>query len=193
MQPLGYYYPPPPTPPARLKRRFLALPYLGMHSYQDRLAELYGPGLRFGTLMGVRTSDRFSLNGELTFNFSNVSGEVSNFREYSVDLAVAPLFQMPAGPIEIAVGPKLGFFIIDTENPAAGVGTSFSQNGIVMGVNTGIFVPVSATTSMGALLAFELRRTYQVCYNDSIGNESCMSVSGADFVSLVGLTAAVLF
>ena len=117
--------------------------------------------------MGVRISDRFALNGELTFNLSNVNGVLSGFREYSIDLAVAPLFQLPAGSVEIVLGPKLGIFVVDSENPATGVGTSTTQNGIIVGVSAGVFVPVSAATSMGVLLAFELRRTYEVCYNDS--------------------------
>ena len=113
--------------------------------------------------------------------------------EYAIDLAVAPLFQMPAGPVEIVLGPKLGLFVVDSENPVTGIGTSTTQNGIVVGVNTGVFVPVSAATSMGVMLAFELRRTYEVCYNDSIGSEYCMSASGSDFAGLLGLTAAALF
>ena len=108
-----------------------------------------------------------------------MNGALSGFREYSIDLAVAPLFQLPAGSVEFVLGPKLGFFVVDSENPATGVGTSTTQNGIVLGVNTGIFVPVSAATSMGVLLAFELRKTDEVCYNDSIGNEYCTSATGA--------------
>ena len=123
-----------------------------------------------------------------------MSGALSGAHEYAIDGAVAPLFQLPAGPVEIVLGPKLGFFVVlDSSDPATGVGTSTTQNGIVFGVNAGVFVPVSAATSMGVLLAFELRRLYEVCYNDADGNEYCMSVTGSNFVGLVGLTAAVLF
>ena len=102
-------------------------------------------------------------------------------------------FNCPPGRSRSCSDPSSGSSSSTAQNPATGVGTSTTQNGIVVGVNTGVFVPVSAATSMGVLLAFELRRTYEVCYNDAIGGEYCMSVTGSDFVSLVGLTAAVLF
>jgi hypothetical protein len=135
-----------------------------MHSYQGGDAAFYGPGLRLGTLAGVRINDRFSLNGEVMFNVSNVNGAQSGTGEYALNIALAPLLQIPAGPVEIVLGPKFGLFVVlDSNDRGAGIGTSTTQNGYVAGVNAGIFLPVSAATSMGVLLALELRRLYEIC------------------------------
>ena len=92
------------------------------------------------------------------------------------------------------LGPKFGLFVVlDSNDRGAGIGTSTTQNGYVAGVNAGIFLPVSAATSMGVLLALELRRLYEICTTDSIGTEFCTSATGSNFVGLLGLTGAVLF
>ena len=69
----GYYPPPyaamrPPRPP-RQKRGFLAMPYVGMHSFQHQEASAFGPGLRVGTFIGGRINDICSLNAELIVGY----------------------------------------------------------------------------------------------------------------------------
>ena len=150
-QPLGWYYPPPPVPPRppRLKRIFLALPYFGVHTYQNSDASVYGPGLRFGSLIGGRLNDRLSLNADLTVDVSNVgiAGSFGFRREYSIAFAFAPLLQMPARRLEIVVGPKVGLFVLNTEISSGDVTGETSQRGVVFGIDIGVFVPVSQTTS----------------------------------------------
>ena len=193
-QPLGWYYLPPPAPPRppRLKRIFLALPYFGVHTYQNREASAYGPGLRFGSLIGGRLNDRLSLNANVTVDVSNVASSGSGFREYAVALAFTPLLQIPARPLEIVVGPKAGLFVMDTEITTMGFTISASQQGVLFGIDTGVFLPVSATTSMGVMLAFELRRANDPCVGISQGG-LCTSGNANGLASIVGMTAAVLF
>jgi hypothetical protein len=199
-QPLGWYYLPPPAPPKppRLKRRFLALPYFGVHTYQNRDASVYGPGVRLGSLIGGRLNDRLSLNADLTVDVSNIDGPAGSFlgsariREYSVALAFAPLLQVPARPLEIVVGPKAGLFVMDTEITSGGVSAATSQQGMLFGIDTGVFLPVSATTSMGVLLTFEFRKPNDGCTAFSQSGV-CSAGSTSGLASIVGLTAAVLF
>ena len=192
--PLGWYYPPLPVPPKppRLKRVFLALPYFGVHTYQNSEASAYGPGLRFGSLIGGRLNDRLSLNADLTVDVSNVGIAGSGFREYSIAFAFAPLLQIPARLLEIVVGPKVGLFVLNTEFSSGDVRGRDHQPGVVFGIDTGVFLPVSPTTSMGVLLAFELRRANNVCQNTFEGG-LCASGAASSLASIVGLTVAVLF
>ena len=195
---LGWYYPPPPplppVPPRRprLKRRVLALPYLGVHSYQNTEATAYGPGVRLGSLIGGRLNDLLSLNADVTLDISNVNGAGSGFREYSISLAFAPLLQVPVRLLEFVVGPKVGVFIVDTELAAMGFTTSSTQPGVVFGVAAGVFLRVSATTSMGVLLAFDLRNGNNVCPT-SFSQGVCTSGAASSLASIVGATAGVLF
>jgi hypothetical protein len=72
----GSYAPPPPPPPPfsasdRRHSGFLAMPYLGVNSFQGTNAVNLGPGFRIGTLLGGRIGRSFSINGELTIDFMN--------------------------------------------------------------------------------------------------------------------------
>jgi hypothetical protein len=181
-----------PPPPPRLKRVFLALPYFGVHTYQNSDASGYGPGLRFGSLIGGRLNDRLSLNADVTVDVSNVASAGSGFQEYSIALAFAPMLQLPARPLEIVVGPKVGLFVLNTELTSGDVTAGSTQRGVLFGIDTGVFLPVSATTSLGVLLAFEFRRANDVCqYTFEAG--LCASGAASGLASIVGLTVALLF
>lgn len=195
-QPLGWYYVPAPLPippkPPRLKRVFLALPYFGVHTYQNGEASDYDPGLRFGSFLGARLNDRISLNADLTVDISNAGRAGGAFREYSIALAFAPMLQLPARLLEIVVGPKAGLFILNTETTSGGVTYGGTQPGVVFGIDTGVFLSVSPTTSMGVLLAFELRQANDDCQNN-FQVALCASGAARGLASVVGLTVAVLF
>jgi hypothetical protein len=195
-QPLGWYYSPAPLPippkAPRLKRAFLALPYFGVHTYQNSEASAYDPGLRFGSLLGGRLNDRLSLNADLTVDISNAGRAGGAFREYSIALSFAPMLQLPARLLEIVVGPKVGLFILNTETTSGGGRFGGTQPGVVFGIDAGVFLSVSPTTSMGVLLAFEFRQANDACETTfQVG--LCASGAASGLASIVGLTAAVLF
>ncbi|HEY7374808.1 MAG TPA: hypothetical protein VIF57_21770 [Polyangia bacterium] len=192
--PPGTYYPAPP-PPAYRKRRFLTLPYLGIHSYQNQEASAYDPGARFGVLLGGRIGDVASLNGELSINRSNVHGQpsTSRFEETNVVFAFSPLFQLPAGPVELALGPKLGIFVIETSLSDPTVALDQNMEGYVLGANLGLFFPVSPRTSLGVLLSYDLLFADRACQTITNAGETCSSVSDSNSFRMLGLTAAALF
>lgn len=99
----------------RVKPRFLALPFLGIHSYQHQEASAYAPGLRLGTLLGGRISDVVSLNGELTLDFSNPRAAAASFQERAFRVAFNPMIEVPAGPVALMFGAKLGAFLVSNE------------------------------------------------------------------------------
>jgi len=172
------------------KRRILALPYLGIHSYQNREASAYDPGARFGALLGGRFGDVASVSLELSVNLSNVHGIPSGttFSEQAYALALSPLFEFPAGPIEIALGPKLGVLAVQTKASGSGAAVSRDQSGFVAGVNAGFFVPATPQTSFGVLLSFELFWADHQCEDTA-----CPLIAGANSAKVVGLTGAALF
>ena len=154
-------YPPPPggaaqPPPERRTLRFLAIPYLGIHSYQNQEASAYDPGARVGALIGAR-GDVLSFNVEVTVDFSNIHRSASGFsyQEHAYDIAFSPLFLASAGRLELAIGPKVGVFMIDTTVKDAGGSYGYSASGYVAGVNGGVFMPLSPRASLGILLSFK--------------------------------------
>ena len=167
------------------------MPYFGLHSYQHANASNYGPGLRFGTLMGGRPSDIISLNGELSFDKGNASVPSGiGYSEWAVDLAFSPLAQIPVGPVEIVLGPKLGIFVTQTEVSQSGFETKADTDGWIAGANGGLFVPVSPTTSLGLLVSFESKWTQQACARVNGGVEMCTSVGSA---KVLGVSLGAIF
>src|SRR5437868_1046483 len=81
-----------PPPPRHLKRRFFAMPFAGVHSYQHSEASHYDPGARVGALLGGRIGDVASLNGEIAVNVSNVHGVPSgvSYEETNVVVGFSP-------------------------------------------------------------------------------------------------------
>jgi hypothetical protein len=200
--------PPVPTPPPPSSRHgLLVLPYLGIHSYQNVDMAAYSPGARFGALFGGRVSHWFSLNGELTVDVSDIphAGGSSNFKEgseYYLDLAFSPLVHLVRGPVEVVVGPKVGFFRAETSlsGSTSGVsGESTSLTGITAGFNAGAFVPVSGLVEIGGLLSIEARDAREYCVTPSGGAQTCtsndvyQSAVVLHTATLVGVTLAALF
>jgi hypothetical protein len=184
----------PSTPPHRKKRGFLALPYAGVHSYQHSEATGHGPGLRIGMLVGGRVNDAVSLNAETTYDRSNVSIQGASDLSYTthewvLDTVFSPLFRLPAGSLELVLGPKFGLFIISSQTP-----TSMAQVlGYTLGANVGLFMPVSPATSFGALLSLGLRQAIQQCPTLAGTSVSCGAVNTDGFAQVVGLSAAAMF
>jgi len=175
--------------------RFLALPYLGVHAYQNRAASAYFPGLRIGGLFGGRVIDLLSLNWELTFDVSNVDSppSMTGVSEWAFDFAFSPMVHLPAGPAELLLGPKLGvFWVRGTINNSSYLNETRQGTGLVGGINAGAFMHVSASTSIGVLLSFELRKIEHAC-NVNPDEIALCSLARDTSAKVVGLTAAALF
>ena len=192
----GVAYSPPPgiqAPATRggQKRGFLALPYFGMHSYQHSRAATYDPGVRLGTFVGGRFNDTTSLNAEVTFDYSNVGGVPAPlaFREWVLDFVISPLFRVPAGSLELVLGPRAGLFVSDTS-----MTVNDRKWGFVLGVNAGLFMPVSPTTSFGVLLSFGSKRAMNDCAAIAGDFVSC-GVAGTSigYANVFGLAGAAMF
>jgi hypothetical protein len=186
-----------PPPPARRKRRLFALPYLGVHSWQNSEAAGYEPGARFGVMLGGRLSDVWSLNGEMSFDISNVArppSGITDYSEWTLDLAFSPMFQVPAGSVEFALGPKFGIFVLENHGTDAGGAMASGQlSGYLVGINVGLFVPLSPQTSLGVLLSYEQKWADHACVRVGGVAEQCGTVTGSHTAEILGLTGAALF
>jgi hypothetical protein len=149
--------------------------------------------VRFGSLIGARLNDLLALNADVTVDISNISGAPSGFREYSISLAFAPLLQVPVRLLEIVVAPKVGVFHLDTALATTGGTAGYTQQGVVFGMAAGVFLPVSPTTSMGVLLAFDLRNGSNAVCATSFVQGGCASGAASGLASVIGATAGVLF
>jgi hypothetical protein len=195
--PPGYYYPPPRAavvsgapPGSRRKRGFLMLPYLGLHSYVNQEASAYGPGLRIGSLFGGRIGELFSINGELTLDRANVDSVV-NIRQWFYRTSLSPLIHLPAGPVEVSLGPKLGIYSVSTNYSDTGATIESASSGYTTGLNAGVFAPLSPRTSIGGLLSFDLMWSNRTCAGSFGGTTQCGSTT--DVGNVLGLTGGVLF
>jgi hypothetical protein len=170
------------------------MPYVGMHSYQEQDASDLGPGLRFGSFVGGRVNDICSLNAELSVDIVNANNipAGTDFSEYFIDFAFSPLFQIPAGSVEVVIGPKAGLFIGRGRQRDATSDLSLEATGLVFGANAGLFFPVSPTTSLGVLVSWETKDIENTCVRSAGQFETCSSVSSPT-QQIVGLTAGALF
>ncbi len=179
------------APGARRKRHLLAIPYVGVHSYVQR--DAYGPGLRFGGLLGVRVGDRLSVNGELTYDVSNVSGPITLEQERFFRGSVSPLVHVDARGLELGIGPKVGIYSRRSRYDAGGADLEITGSGYSTGINAGAFVPVSPQVSIGVLLSFEVMWARPDCYATAFGSPVQPCGSTTDVGKLLGLTGGLLF
>jgi hypothetical protein len=195
--PPGWYPPPSRTavlgaapPGARRKSAFLMLPYVGLHSYQNQEASAYGPGLRIGALFGGRIGDLLSINGEVTLDRANINS-VIGLQQWFFRTSLSPLVHLPAGSLEISLGPKLGIYSVSTNYSDTGLTIETASSGYTTGINAGVFVPVSTRTSIGGLLAFDLMWSTRTCALALGGTAQCGSTT--DVGKVLGVTGAALF
>jgi hypothetical protein len=129
----------------------------------------------------------------MTFDASNVHGVPpgESYSEFAIALALCGLLQIPVGPLELLVGPKAGYTFVHAERRTLGSTDEFRGNGLVAGIDSGAFVPVSPATSLGVVLSLELRTTQHICQKTT-GVETCTS-NNANWAELVGVSAAALF
>lgn len=175
----------------RVKRGFLALPFVGLHSYAHADASAYAPGLRVGSLFGGRVGDHWSLNGELMIDFSNVPDASVAFSERAYYFLFSPLYDVAAGPVQLVFGPKLGIFVLRTED-GGDVVRSTEVQGWSAGLNAGVFVPVFSRMSIGGLLSFDFAGANQGCLAALSPSNTCGSPA-AHGAKILGLTGGILF
>jgi hypothetical protein len=173
-------------------RGFMAMPFIGVHSFQGDNFKDASAGLRLGTLLGGFVNPNLSLNGEITLDFVNPDTQSGvDVTAVMVDLAFSPLFHAPAGAVEFVIGPKLGFFNYSVELTYEGETGKGSANGSLYGVNAGLLFPVGKF-SMGGLLSFTGRHPTKVCTTEPGKSEQCGDASGDDY-KVLGFTLAAMF
>jgi hypothetical protein len=194
--PAGYPPPPPPAQGLSQRRGFLALPFLGINSYQGKTGKDMNPGLRLGVLLGGHVNEQLSLNGELVIdvmNFDEMGGP--QIAAADVVLALSPLFHLLIGKAELAVGPKVGLRSAAMSMDSSAGEEKQTLAGYVIGINAGFFTAVSNSMSIGGLLSAEIRTTHKLCSTAAGFRENCTTedalTGAADKV--IGLTAAALF
>ena len=176
-------------------RGFLALPYLGIHSYQNSDATNVDPGLRIGAVLGGRLNETFSLNGEITLDFTNANNIPAgvSFDEVVMDITFSPLGHVPAGQGDFVFGPKLGLFALSQSASDGTTSVTSSADGTVLGLNAGGFFAVSDGASLGALLSFEIKTVDRACTTTSLMAQMCTSDVHVESLKVLGFTAAALF
>jgi hypothetical protein len=169
--------PPPPAASASAAAHvtFLAMPFVGFHSYQNVDMKSYWPGPRVGAIVGARLLPWLSLNAEGTYDRSliqSIEGDPGS--EYFADFAVSPLFHFPAGPAEIVVGPEVGYFLRSHSGQLqTTTHIDDSSTGFAVGLNAGVFARMNRHVSLGALLSFELRNARRYCETAGSQPEVC--------------------
>jgi hypothetical protein len=203
-QPQGNGYPPPPPaayapPPPTGRHGFLAMPYLGIHSFvgDNATADNTGPGMRLGVLLGGSVSPMFSINGELTIDFINSKNvqEGVDHNAFDFVLALSPLVHIPAGNLEAVFGPILGLRGASTEDQAGGLTAKSRASGLTVGARAGAFVAVTPGASLGGFVTAEIRTVSKYCSTDPGFAEVCSTDSAVTGPSdkVLGLNVAALF
>jgi hypothetical protein len=182
-------YPPPPRSP------FLILGFLGVHSIQNANSGT-GPGLRVGGIGGVRVSDQLSFNGEILYDLVNPDSSLSGVSIYNVQVAAAPFFHAPVGPMaDVVLGPKVGFFRYATsfDNGYGYAPTDIGDNGLVLGVNAGAFYRVSPMLALGGLLNFDWEKPLSCSGGSDYGGAYYVACNTDGSLKMISATAGVLF
>jgi len=179
--------------PPHGRRLLLALPYVGLHSYRQKEASAYGPGLRFGGLFGVRVIDQLSLSAELTVDHSKINQPVYVEQDWYFRVSLSPIVHVRVRSLELALGPKLGFYSVSSTYDAGGARVDVTDSGYATGVNAGVFTAISTELSIGLLLAFDVMWSQGICVATAgIGIvEKCGPTK--DVGEVLGVTAGLLF
>jgi hypothetical protein len=200
--PPPYGYPPPPysypAPRPRPPRTgFLAIPYVGLNSFSGDGASGIDTGLRIGAILGGRVNDLFSVNGEViadVLNFNTPPGVSAS--ETITALAGSPLFHLTTPSVDLVVGPKFGFWYLSGHASNGLDRADVTGHGWTLGLNLGVFFPVSDSASLGMLFSFATLEPMELCgtrtsyygYTEDV----CLS-DGLDSTQVLGLTFAALF
>jgi hypothetical protein len=184
------------APPPPQKRGFVAVFYTGATVFLGGAARDLDPGLRLGAILGGRVHPRISLGGELALDVLNP--QETGSRDVSIaelDLSFSPLLHVPAGKLELVAGPRVGVWVgSQTLRTNGQTVTTGRSGGGVLGLNLGLFAPISRAASLGGLVSFTTRRFSEHCQERTNGIEICASVDFLpDAEKVLGLTGALLF
>ena len=190
--------PAPPSEPPPEASVLLLLPYVGVQSLLGDTGADFGPGLRFGMMLGAHLNEYISLNGQLLFDSYNqrtgvtVGTEVKNI---AVEMTFTPLFHFARNRWTTFVGPKLGVWNGDFDVTIKSTQAQVKQtyDGLLLGVNAGLFWKASSIVSIGVLGSVDLRIVRQVCISPTSVGESCRSSDLPAADKVAGLSAAALF
>ncbi len=179
------------------RRGLLFLPYVGLSwtvdqysgSPADHVAgvnysEGYSAGLRAGALLGVHIGPFLSLNGEVGVDIMNPDvGETytgtADRAEASFDFTLSPLFHFGVPKVQLAVGPKIGWFTFvgSSRESDASRGPSYTLeydgHGIGYGVTAGAFVPIGRV-ALGGILSFT-GHSFSAFHCSNSGGWACTS------------------
>jgi len=175
---------------ARPKRGFFMLPYLGLHSFQNHEAGAYGPGLRIGSFFGGRVGELLSINGELTIDRTRINSP-GDVQQWFFRTSLSPLVHLPAGPVEVGLGPKVGIYSVSTNNSGTGQTIESASSGYSTGLNAGVFAPLSPAMAIAGLLSFDLMWSKRTCASGLGGEDQCGPTT--DVGRVLGVTGGVLF
>jgi hypothetical protein len=189
-----------PEPPPRAAPGLLALPFVGVHSYQGTSQASYMPGPRLGAIVGGRLVPWLSIDAEVTYDRSLFHGGVDASESF-VDLSLSPLLHVVRGPVEIVFGPEVGYFRRSSSGRPEGLGlvVDDSSTGFAAGLNAGVFGRLNRHVSLGGLLSFELRKDRRYCVVRPGQAEICTTSTFLDSgvvlfdYPLFSVTAAALF
>jgi hypothetical protein len=166
------------------------VPFLGMNSVAGDAGKAFGVGFRFGSLLGFRFAQNWSMNGELVLDVLNTNSTPGlDTSGWNGDFALAPLYHYPLAQVELVAGPSLGtFFQLGRVKNSVMSATTWSY-GWTIGANAGAFVPLHNRKALGLLLNFILHEPLKSCFD--AGSEVC-STSGLSSVKMFGLSLAAL-
>ncbi|MEO8214324.1 MAG: hypothetical protein ABI560_14080, partial [Myxococcales bacterium] len=103
------------------------------------------------------------------------------------------LVHVPAGTVELVVGPKLGFWGLAGTATSGGTTAESSASGFVLGLNAGLFGALGSSMSVGGLFSFDLRTIRQTCTTLSGFAEQCTTYDSPEVEKVLGFNAALLF
>jgi hypothetical protein len=176
------------------RRKILILPYVGVHSMAGGPAsDAFGIGFRTGILGGYQLNPSISLNGEFLIDLPHVKNSVADQSLVFGSLTFSPMFHFPAGPMELAVGPKVGLSSFSAETKSGSSKTEDRVSEFDLGSNFGAFFPLGDKMSIGGLVTFDIVTPMESCHKINGGSETCTKDNLGSAQKIVGTMVAVLF
>jgi hypothetical protein len=167
-----------------------AIPFVGMNSIAGEAGKTYGVGFRFGSLIGLRFAQNWSVSGELVLDVLNTNSLPGfDTSAWNGDVAVAPLYHYPLAQVELVAGPTVGTFLQLGRVKTRGLSQTTWAYGWTIGANAGAFVPLHNRKALGVLFNFILHEPLKACMD--AGMESCRT-SGLPSQKMIGFSLAAL-
>jgi len=190
--PPGYYQGPPPFYGPAYTRGLLVMPYVGFATPVGGTSDGYDTGFRIGTLLGWHLNRLLSMNVEFTLDFLNPKGVSSDVSDVATDFSFSPLLHLPLGygPLQLIIGPKIGFFEENISYSIAGDSYNDSYSGAMFGVNVGLLAGMG-NIAIGGLFSYTGRHYSSGCETVDNYDNGCTYASGT--FHTVSFNGAILF